>query len=463
MRGAGKQGGAPAWWDDIGGQAEALAKGRVSSEALTAQTLERIARHNPALNCYLYVDAAGALADAHESDLRRRAGLTLGPLDGIGIAVKDNIDVGGMPTTAGMETRRGRIAAADSFAVAQLRAAGAVILGKLNMHEGALGATNRNPHYGDCHNPYLHGHTPGGSSGGSACAVAAGLAAAALGSDTMGSVRIPASYCGVTALKPSAGLISTGGSVACSYRLDTIGPMARSARDLQLLLAVMGRFDPACADARRVALAPVAPDRHVLLAPSDLAALGVDAGIGALFEQQLAWFSAQGHTVLRAPFGDYDFARARRAGLLVCEADMLVEHAAERTGEPHKFSPALRAMLDFAAGKDLPSLARAHRAIDAAVLRTHAWFEVADMVLLPTTPQRAFGFDAPVPANQADLTSIANMSGLPAVSVPMPVPDGALPAGLQLIGRHGSDAVLLAQARRYQDAGAGRFARPALD
>ncbi|MCA1857351.1 amidase [Massilia oculi] len=451
---------AAAVWDDLVEQGAALAAGHITSVELTRATLARIEQLNPVLNCYLHVDAAGALEAAAAADARRLAGRPLGPLDGLALAVKDNIDVAGMPTTAGMATRRGRIAVADAFTVAGLRAAGAVILGKLNMHEGALGATNRNPHYGDCHNPHRLGYTPGGSSGGSACAVAAGMAAAALGSDTMGSVRIPASYCGVSGHKPSRGLVSTGGSVACSYRLDTIGPLARSARDLALLMDVLAQFDPACPEAR--ASWPAAgPAPQTLLAPSDLAALGVDAALAACFERQLEVFAGLGLRILRAPFADYDFGAARRAGLLSCEGDMLLEHAEDRAAQPDAFSPELRAMLDFAAGKDLASLTRANRTIDRAALRSHAWFDMADMVALPTTPQTAFPFTAPVPANQADLTSIANMAGLPALSVPMPVAQGVLPAGLQLVGPHGADRTVLALGQRYQQACGHVFARPA--
>lgn len=448
-------------WGDLHVQGSALVEGRVDSVQLTRHMLERIARHNPSLNCYLHVDAAGALETAAASDARRRAGRALGPLDGLTLAVKDNIDVAGMPTTAGMATRRGRIATADAFVVAQLRAAGAVILGKLNMHEGALGATNRNPHYGDCHNPYRHGYTPGGSSGGSACAVAAGLAAAALGTDTMGSVRIPASYCGVTGLKPSRGLVSTGGSVACSYRLDTIGPLARSARDLRLLMSVLGRFDPDCMDAREMAPLRLSL-RPLLLVPSDLAALGVDEDIGAAFERELAVFDRLGCYFQRAPFADYDFAAARRAGLLSCEADMLLEHAADRAGQPDKFSAELAGMLDFAAAKDLASLARANRTLDRAVGRSNAWFARADLVLMPTTPQRAFPLAQPAPANQADLTSFANMAGLPALSLPMPAAACMLPVGMQMVGPPGADHALLELGMAYQQVGGHTFAPPPL-
>ena len=453
-------------WFDLCGQSDALAQGRLTSVALTQQILQGIERHNAHLNCYLALDAARAIDDASASDQRRATGRLRGPLDGLTIAIKDNINVAGLPTTAGMATRRGRVASADAFVVAKLRAAGAIVTGKLNMHEGALGATSQNPHYGDCHHPYRHGFTPGGSSGGSACAVAAGLPGAALGTDTMGSVRIPAAYCGLAAIKPSYGLLSAGGSVACCYRLDHIGPIARSARDLRLLLPLLAGFDPDCPDAREVSqqmpqrgpgqssdmhsITAQMPDRLTLLAPADLEELGVDADIIALFETQLAVLASMGHVIRRTPFADYDFARARRAGLLVCETDMLIEHAADRIAQPSHFSPALRAMLDFAAAKDAASLARAHRTIDAAVLRVRAWFVQADFVVMPTAPQRAFDFTQAVPANQADLTSIANMTGIPAVSVPMPVAPGTLPVGLQIIGSAGTDMAILQLAIAYQ-------------
>src|SRR5690606_6779145 len=176
---------------DMTAQAALLAAGELSSVELLRQQLAAIDASQSVINSYIHVDAEGALAAAAESDARRRSGRAR-PLEGLPVAVKDNIDVAGMVTTAGMETRRHDAAATfDNPAVAALRAAGAVIVGKLNMHEAAMGADNDNPFYGACHNPHRPGYTPGGSSGGSGAAVAAGLCSAALGTDTMGSVRIP--------------------------------------------------------------------------------------------------------------------------------------------------------------------------------------------------------------------------------------------------------------------------------
>lgn len=427
---------------DLSAQGAALAAGMTSSVALTRAQLEAIAAR-PALNAYLHVDAEGALRAAAESDARRAAGRALGPLDGLALAVKDNIDVAGMPTTAGMATRRGRIAAADAFAVARLRAAGMVVLGKLNMHEAALGATNENPHYGRCENPHRAGYTPGGSSGGSASAVAAGLCALALGSDTMGSVRIPAAYCGVVGLKASYGRVSTAGTVACSYVLDHVGPLARSQRDLALVMPVLGVFDAACADARDLPALPAkAAPRWV--AAADIEALGVSYPVAVAYRRALQALRARGDEVCEISLGAYDFGRARRAGLLVVEADLLVEHAKDWRERPEQFSADLTRFMRYGEKQSAAAYAGAMRTIAAAHVEVARWFAHGDVMLLPTAPQQAFAFGEPVPANQADLTSVANMAGLPALSVPLPAADGELPIGLQLIAPLGAEATLLA-------------------
>lgn len=427
---------------DLTAQGQALATGRISSVALTQAQLDAIAAR-PALNAYLHVDAAGALRAAAQSDARRAAGQLCGPLDGLTLAVKDNIDVAGMPTTAGMATRRDRVAAQDAFAVARLRDAGMVVVGKLNMHEAALGATNDNPHYGRCENPHRAGYTPGGSSGGSACAVAAGLCALALGTDTMGSVRIPAAYCGVVGLKASYGRISTGGTVACSYALDHIGPLTRSRRDLALVVPVLAVFDAACPDAREL------PGRPAWAVPRwvgarDVEALGVSPEVAAAYRCALQVLRARGDEVCEIALGSYDFGRARRAGLLIVEADLLVEHAEDWQTVPEQFSGELARFMRYGEKQSAAAYAAALRTVAAAHVEVARWFAHGDVMLLPTAPQQAFAFGAPVPANQADLTSIANMAGLPALSVPLPVAEGALPIGLQLIAPMGAEATLLA-------------------
>ena len=223
--------------------AQLLDKKSVTALEATKHYLERIHRHDNKLNAFIEVTDALALEQAEQSDARRASGKTLGPLDGVPIAIKDNIDIAGIATTAGLEARRGRIAKHDASCITNLRAAGAVFLGKTNMHEVALGGITDNAAYGRCHNPHKQDWTPGGSSGGSGAAVSAGLCAGALGTDTLGSVRIPASYSGTTGIKPTYGLVSMRGVVPLCLTLDHVGPIARSVRDLSALLRVLAHFD----------------------------------------------------------------------------------------------------------------------------------------------------------------------------------------------------------------------------
>lgn len=433
---------------DATAQLDALSAGRVTAIALAEAHLDAIESSQPALNAYLSIDRARTLAEARASDARRIAG-TAGRLDGLPVAVKDNLDAEGWRTTAGMATRRDRMPATrDAEAVARLRAAGAVILGKLSLHEAALGADNDNPHYGACHNPHRHGFTPGGSSGGSGAAVAAHLCAAALGTDSMGSVRIPASYCGVFGLKPSYGLVSPRGSVVASRRLDHVGPLARSARDLGLLLDVLAGFDPECAESRRVVLEPPREGPLVVGVP-DCSALDVDDDIVQACETGLVRLRSLGHHVVPLPGPAIEPGRLRRAGLLVCEAEMLVEHAADWAGRRADFSPALAAMLTWAESKTARDFAAADRLLDAGAVTVQRWLAACDVVAWPTTPQRAFAFGSPVPVNQADLTCLANMAGVPALSLPLSVAEGGLPIGLQLIGTIGSERTLIALAESF--------------
>ena len=227
-----------------------LQLGRISAVEATQYYLARIDALDDRLNSFITVAAEQALAQAAIADTRRANGKRLGPLDGIPIALKDNIDLVDMPTTAGVAARRQHKAPADAAVTANLRDAGVVFLGKTNMHEAALGATTDNPSFGRCHNPHRYNYTPGGSSGGSAAAVTAGLCAAALGTDTLGSVRIPASYCGNFGYKPSDGLVSKRGIVPLSWTLDQVGLLAPRAEDLWLMLMAMSGFDPACPDSR---------------------------------------------------------------------------------------------------------------------------------------------------------------------------------------------------------------------
>jgi len=422
-----------------------LASGRVQAGRLAEVHLHAIERINPALNAYVGLSPALTLEQARSAELRRRDGV-IGRLDGVPIALKDNFDIAGWPTRAGLPGP-GVPATHDSHVVARLRASGAVLIGKTNMDEGALGAVTRNPHYGATHHPQRHGYTAGGSSGGAAAAVAAGLAVAAIGSDSLGSVRIPASYCGVFALKPTQGEISARGMTPAARRLDTVGLLARGVDDLTVLLQVLAGYD---ADdprsrRRRVALSP--PDwepgklRCGML--PDLVALGVQQDVIDVFDAALAKLDRELGECRKVDFDDWHFARARRAGFLLMEAEMLGIFAAQLADTEHPVSPPFRHLLDYAARKSAADYAAADRVLDAATLKMRRLFAQIDVLITPTTPQGAFPLDGPVPDTQADLTSFANLAGCPAVSIPMGTLPNGLPIGMQLIGARGSDLRLL--------------------
>jgi len=310
-----------------------------------------------------------------------------------------------------------------------------------------LGAVTHNPHFGPTHHPHRRGYTAGGSSGGAAAAVAAGLAVVAMGSDSLGSIRIPASYCGVCALKPTQGEISVRGMVPAARWLDTVGLLARSVDDLTVLLQLLAGYD---ADdprsrRRRVALSPPdwEPSKLRCGVLSNLPALGVQPEVVEVFEAALAKLDRELGECRKVDFEDWPFARARRAGLLLMEAEMLGTFAPQLADVERPVSPRFRDMLDYARHKTAADYANAERVLDAAALKMRRLFAQVDVLVTPTTPQGAFPLDGPVPDSQADLTSFANLAGCPAVSIPMgTLPDG-LPIGMQLVGARGSDLRLL--------------------
>ena len=223
--------------------AEALREGRFTSVELVESLLKAVRRGNPALNAYIWIDETDALSQAAAADAARAAGHA-GALLGVPLAIKDNISVAGQPCGCASRILEGYRAPFDATVIARLRAAGALFVGRTNMDEFALGSTTESSARGPTFNPAKPGHVPGGSSGGSAAAVAGGLALGALGSDTGGSVRQPAAFCGCVGLKPSYGRLSRYGAVACASSLDQIGPMTRDVRDAALLLGIMAGADP---------------------------------------------------------------------------------------------------------------------------------------------------------------------------------------------------------------------------
>ena len=225
-----------------------IASGELSPVALTQAVLQRIDETDAAVHSFVRLMRESALEAAAASERRARDGARLGPLDGIPIGVKDLIDTAGVVTTGGTGAYRQRVPQHDATCIRLLKAAGAIIIGKTNTHELALGGTTTNAHYGATHNPWSLDRVPGGSSGGSASALAAGQCLGALGTDTAGSIRLPAAFCGVTGHKPTYGLVSRAGVLALSATLDHTGPMTRSAEDAALLLGVLAGYDAADLD-----------------------------------------------------------------------------------------------------------------------------------------------------------------------------------------------------------------------
>jgi aspartyl-tRNA(Asn)/glutamyl-tRNA(Gln) amidotransferase subunit A len=362
------------------GLTRAFAAGQVSVVAATDHYLARIAAHDGAIGAFNDLDQEGARAAAARSAARYEAG-TPRPLEGVPIAVKANLAVRSLPHHGGFGAYASRIAEADCEAVRRLREAGAVILGTLNLHEGALGAITANPHFGTTHNPHRIGHTPGGSSGGSGAAVAAGLCAAALGTDTLGSIRIPAAYCGVYGLKPTNGLVPHEGLLLLVERWDAIGPLARSVADLGAVMAALAPLGPS-APARRIAtLSSVetvechpAVRAAFRLARDLLEGLGLD-----LTDQATA----------------IDHHRVRLAGFVAAAREADARYGEDAARLPQGFSAAFRDSLAFGRGFDAGAIEKGEAAIAEAGEALRAVLQLADAVLLPTAPQPAFAHAGP--------------------------------------------------------------------
>lgn len=409
--------------------------------------LQQIDQHNTQAHIYLSL-APDALEQAVASDQRRAQGRPLSEIDGLVFSVKDNIDVVGLPTTAGLGVWCDHVANQDAFVVACLRKAGAIILGKTNMHPAAFGASNHNPDFGNCMNPAHPGRVPGGSSGGAAASVAAGWADVAVGSDTMGSARIPASYCGVVGFKPSFGLLSTGGSVPLCSSLDHLGFLAGNVSVLQQALNVAAQFDLNNPDSRRypTVVPPTSPPK--LRAPNQVLGLDIEPAVWDAFQAGLHQLEATGLTIERFTAQAGELSRIRRAGLVLCELEMLLTYSDAWDQHPDRFPPDLAAALRWIQTRSLQDIAKAQQVLTSGRLIWRDWMADADILLLPTTAHQAFLMDDPAPAQQADLTLLANLVGSPAISLPLPAQTGASAIGLQLLANAGQDVALLDFAQR---------------
>lgn len=376
------------------------------------------------------LEAANAPLNAF-TDFDRSAEGGEGALSGLTIGVKANIATKGLPWTGGSEVFRHRIAERDADVVAQLRDAGAAIIGSLNMEEAALGAKTDNVWFGATQNPHRLGYTPGGSSGGSGAAVAAGLCDAALGTDTMGSIRIPAAYCGIYGFKPAHSAVSQDGLEITEPSLDTIGPLARDLDVLERVSRVMSDFGEGRA------VGPVG----VL---ARLGEVACEAAVLTAFDAAKSALDVS--AAIELP---YPPARVRFAGFIRASR-FLADHLAD--ADPAKISPSLARLLTYGPKRSQVDMVEDHQVIAETKAALEAAVENCGAILLPTAPQTAFPHSEAAPANQADFTCLANIAGLPAISIPAGWSDDGLPAGVQLIGKTGHEVGLFSLARKLDTA-----------
>lgn len=411
-------------------------------------TLMRIAERDDELHAFIHVTRDLALAAADASDARAAAGTSAGAIDGTTVAVKDNIDIAGLATSAGIGHYRNAIAKADAPVVARLKSQGAAIVGKTNLHEAALGATSDNPWFGRCINPRRPGYTPGGSSGGSAAAVAAGLCDFALGTDTMGSVRIPAAYCGVAGFKPTRGSLNAAGVVPLSPLLDHVGLLAPTAGEVSRAWHAL-----AGVESNRTALG--FKGRRIGALPNLLGVETVD-GVPAMLRDAFACLRDAGAAMVESHLPGWDAARVRRDAFLLCEINGAAVHADALARDPDGFSAEIRGYFAYGAKQEPQQRAEIVARLTQDGQMFNDLLGGVDLLVLPTCPQAAFAHGTAAPVNQADFTVAANIAGAPAISLPWGTDADGMPLGLQLIARPGFDELLLRLATLLEALRAGR-------
>lgn len=492
----------------MGQLAALVAKGKVSPVELTEAYLARIEKLNPKLNAYLTVLAEAARAEARAAEAEIRKKKYRGPLHGIPIALKDNICTKGVRTTAGSKVLADFVPPEDATVVERLRAAGAIVLGKTGMHEFAYGVTCDNPFYGPVRNPWDTTRIPGGSSGGSAAAIAAGMCAAALGSDTGGSIRIPAALCGVVGLKPTFGRVSCHGVIALCPSLDHTGPLARTVGDAALLLEALAGPDQRDATtlgqprlAKGLAISGQGREKQGRGArgkgsgksKSRGEAAGIKLGwpkhyyfervheeVRAALEAAAKVYQSLGAEIIEVTLPHLRDPDVPRSLIALPEARAYHERMGWYPARAADYSEESRKRLEAGAEVKAVDYVRAWETKREFLADYAAAFAQVDAILAPTVPAaapvigaasvRVGGVSAAHPAGDDEnvrsamlrLNRPANLTGLPAISVPCGFTRGGLPMGMQLIAAAWKEAELLRIARVYEQATEWSGKQPAL-
>jgi len=455
--------------------ARALRAKELSPLELADAYLRRIAQLNPRVNAYVTVTAERAREDARRATDELATGNARGPLHGIPIAHKDLYETAGIRTTGGSKIHGNYVPKADCTVVRKLREAGTVLLGKLNTHEYAYGVTTNNPHTGATHNPWDLARIPAGSSGGSGAAIAAGLATATTGTDTGGSIRMPASLCGVVGLKPTYGRVSKQGVLPLSYAFDHTGPITRTVEDAALMLNAIAGYDAADATSVR---APVEDATAQLGKGVRGLRIGVprawfferaDDEVTAAVERALAELARLGAEVRDIAMPGVGEAVGGLFGFVLAEAQEI--HAESLKTRRQDFGADLQALLGSPA-PDSSSLMSGLRARDALTAAMRSALESVDVLVTPTTPiaaprigedvVRIGGADESVLVVMIRCTAPFNATHLPALSLPCGFTRAGLPIGLQIAGRPFDEATVLRAGHAYEQATEWHLRTPGL-
>ncbi|MFM7734962.1 MAG: amidase [Alphaproteobacteria bacterium] len=460
--------GTPLHRRDVASLARSIAAREVSPREVLEAFVARIEARNPQANAFvtLRIDEARREADLLGDEVVR--GRVRGPLHGIPIGVKDLTDTAGVRTGYGSSLFRDHVPDEDAAPVARLRAAGAVVVGKTNTHEFACGTTTDNPHWGATHNPWRHGHVPGGSSGGSGSAVAGGLVPLATGSDTGGSIRIPAALCGCVGIKPTHGRVSLRGTFPMAASCDHVGPLARTARDCAIALSAMAGFDPDDPWSRRfppedfaLGLGRSLRGLRVGIAPGFRPVPLHPAVVDAVATAARALRDAGAEIVeVDLPSGD----RVLASGGLVIVCETFAVHAERLARHAEAYGDDVRLQLEYAAGVPVRDLVRATHDREAIAREVGTLFdERIDALLMPTAPVEAppigddfvvlpGGESVHVTSALASLTILHDLVRLPTVAVPAGRGPAGLPLGVQVTTAHGADSLALAIGHRLEEA-----------
>ena len=446
--------------------AKAIAEKRFSSREVTQSCLDRIGQWQPRLNAFMAIEPEAALAAAGEADAALAKGNAKGVLHGVPLAHKDMYYDAGKVVTCGSKIRRDFVATTTSTALQRLKDAGTVRLGSLHMAEFAYGPTGHNAHFGAVHNPWNVDHVTGGSSSGSGSAVAARLTFAALGSDTGGSIRMPAHFCGVTGLKTTVGRVSRAGAMPLSQSLDTVGPLAQSAEDCALLMGLMAGADPQ--DPTAVAM-PV-PDYMAATkgslkgmrigVPTAFYVDDLDSEVARVLDETIAVFKREGADIVQVELPDQ--RQLSSASQLVLAAEAAAFHKRWLIERPQDYGP--QVLMRLHNGLAIPAITylEAMRWRGPALSAHMAAVNGVDAVIAPVSPIPAPTITESDVGNGPDAEAViqritrftrpVNYLGLPSLSIPSGFTRSGLPVGMQLIGRSFDEATLLQIGAAFQRA-----------